>query len=325
MAGKADSEPRPRLRRVFGQLAPYVIAAVAVVMILTQYPPAQIAEEMTRGQVLPMVPYALLLLVSGLASVAVSDTLIIHRCTGGPSYWRVLRARFGVALLGLVGYAAGIGGYGVWLARVTRASSGLSGGMALYIVSSDLVAVSIVTAAAIWIGGAQAAPALGIAAPVIAGVLLSLKLVDHLPLMGRHRLPSVFLPWRKVTPRTVVAQLVMRTVNIFLNTFCAWAAANAFGMAIPLWAMATYFPIVLVVGSMPVNVAGIGAVQAAWLLLVPWANSGEQVLAFAVLWQLLVGAGVVLRGLPVVRQVVREIERGPEPKGRALDHEASLR
>ncbi|MBW2452943.1 MAG: hypothetical protein JRI68_00435 [Deltaproteobacteria bacterium] len=323
MPAEPNSAPPSRLRRALGRLAPYVIAAVAVVVILGKYPPARIAEEMTRGKLLPMVPYALLLLVTALATVAGSDTLVIHGCVQGPSYWRVLRARVGVALLGLVGYAAGIGGYGLWLARVTGAGAGLSGGMALYIVSSDLVAVSLVTSAAIWIGGAEAAPALGIAAPVIAAVLLALKLADHLPLVPTPKLPAVFLPWRKVKPGRLVAQLALRTANIYLNTLCAWGAANAFGMPVPLWAMATYFPLVLVVGSMPVNVAGIGAVQGAWLLLAPWASSGEQVLAFAVLWQLMVGAGVVLRGLPFVRQVVGEIERGLDREDRALDHEAS--
>jgi len=76
-------------------------------------------------------------------------------------------------------------------------------------------------------------------------------------------------------------------------------------------------------GSMPVNVAGIGAVQGAWLLLVPWAQGGEQILAFAVLWQRVVGAGMVLRGLPFVRQVASEIERGPGRDDRAPEAEPS--
>jgi hypothetical protein len=104
--------------------------------------------------------------------------------------------------------------------------------------------------------------------------------------------------------------VMFRTINIYWITLCVWAGANAFGMPIPLVAMTTYFPIVLLVGAMPVNVAGFGAVQGAWLLLAPWAESGEQVLAFSTLWSLMVGVGVLLRGLPFVRSVAREIDRG---------------
>ena len=51
-------------------------------------------------------------------------------------------------------------------------------------------------------------------------------------------------------------------------------------------------------------------VQLAFALLEPWAESGEQVLAFSVVWQLLIGAAIVLRGLPFIRNVVAEIDSG---------------
>jgi hypothetical protein len=73
--------------------------------------------------------------------------------------------------------------------------------------------------------------------------------------------------------------------------------------------MTAYMPIVLVVGSLPINVAGIGAVQLAWLKLAPW-STGERVLAFSFVWQLLWGTCVVVRGLPFTRRVVTEIAEG---------------
>ena len=68
-------------------------------------------------------------------------------------------------------------------------------------------------------------------------------------------------------------------------------------------------PIILLVGSLPFSVAGFGAAQAAWLLLLPWA-SGAQILAFQTLWQLFGGAGLLLRGLPFIRTVIADINAG---------------
>jgi hypothetical protein len=86
-------------------------------------------------------------------------------------------------------------------------------------------------------------------------------------------------------------------------------------MDVPLRVMGLYMPIILLVGSLPFSVAGLGAAQAAWLLLLPWA-SGPRILAFQMLWQLFTGAGILLRGLPFLRRVVAEIAKGPETAGR---------
>jgi hypothetical protein len=73
--------------------------------------------------------------------------------------------------------------------------------------------------------------------------------------------------------------------------------------------MLSYLPVILVVASLPVNVAGFGAVQGAWLLLAPWAP-GERILAFSVLWQAFSAAALVLRGLPFLSGVMRDIREG---------------
>ncbi len=86
-----------------------------------------------------------------------------------------------------------------------------------------------------------------------------------------------------------------------------WGATRAFGLEVPLLVMAVHVPIITLVGALPVNVGGFGAVTAVWLLLTPWAP-GEQLLAFQFLWNLMVAAAVVLRGLPFIRGVVREVD-----------------
>ena len=89
---------------------------------------------------------------------------------------------------------------------------------------------------------------------------------------------------------------------VIATTLGAWA----FGLQIPLWAMALYGPLILLASALPLNVAGFGVAQGAWLLLLDFAP-GEQLLAFSALWNLALAIAVVLRGLPFLRGVVDEV------------------
>ncbi len=269
--------------------------------------------EVEHGHVLPLVPIAFALLVASLLLVAAADTVVIRKCTGGPSYIDVLFGKAGTSLLGAIGYAAGQGGYGLWIARKTSSSVGLASGIVLYIVSSDLVSVAVVASVAVWVGGARAPGQIGVIAPAVALVLVALKLLGPLRLLRRYRRPVLFEPWQRVDALKGLLQIAVRVLQIYVLVVGTWAGARAFGLVIPLWVMAVYLPIVLVVGSMPVNVAGFGAVQGAWLLMAPW-STAERVLAFSLVWQLAIIIAGVARGLPFVKRVVGEITAGNASK-----------
>jgi hypothetical protein len=311
-----DRDERPWRRRL-QRYGPWVVAGVTLAAILWKYPPERIAEEMAQGDFVATLPYAALLIFVGVFWLSTSDWLVINGTMRPPkevpvAYLHAARARAGMSLLGLLGYGAGVGGVGVWIARVTGSGPGLAGGVALYLMSADLTAVSSVAAAAFWIGRPDVASTLGIVAPILAAVLLLLKLAAPLGLLvPADQLPRVFQPWHRVGQGRALLAVGLRTLNICWICVMVWLAANAFGMPVPLSAMATFFPIILVVGSMPVNVAGFGAVQGAWLLLEPWARSGEQVIAFSVLWHLVVACAIALRGLPFIKAVLREVAEGP--------------
>jgi len=320
-------EPKPWRRRL-QRYGPWLIAAVTIAAILVKYPPGRIAEEMAQGDLSATIPYGALLIFGGIFLLSASDWLIINGSMRPPhesrvGYLTAVRARAGMSLLGLLGYGAGVGGIGVWIARVTGCGPALASGVALYVMATDLIAVSSVAAAAFWLGRPDVAPSLGIVAPAIAGVFLILALTSPLGLLvPPEQLPRVLSPWPRMGTARAALTVALRTANICWITAMAWLGANAFGMEVPLAAMATFFPIILVVGSMPVNVAGFGAVQGAWLLLEPWASSGEQVLAFSVLWQLVLACAVALRGLPFLRTVLAEVARG-SPDGSAEEAGAS--
>jgi hypothetical protein len=293
------------------RFAPYAIAVVAIAMVLRRYPPGEIARELQRGDALPLIPLAAVMVITSIFLVGSADWLVMRGCSSEPSYGRALRGKAGAAVLNVVAYSAHIGGYGLWIARVSGMRATLAGGVVLYILASELAAICILVTMSVASAEVAVGPILRYGAPIVGGVLVLLMLIAPFGVVPLARLPRVFRPWRLISQGRALLQLATRVVHLGSLTLYAWAGANLFGLPVPLGAMFIYFPIVLLVGSLPVNVAGFGAVQGAWLLLVPWATGGgEQVLAFSLLWQLLAAAGIVLRGLPFVRRVVAEIDEG---------------
>lgn len=294
-------------RRAIVRLAPYVVTAAVIGWVLWRYPPGRIAAEIARGSVLPLLPISFGMMVLSLLMVATADHWV-YRATCGPLRWvEVVKAKAGVSLLDVVNYAAGHGAYAVWVARVTRVSAGVAAGAMLFIMAGDLTSVAAAAAVA-----CVAAPGIapGGVLPVavgIAGGLLLLLAIGPYRLFSGGRDPALIRPWYTV-PRSVgFGHTALRVAHKGMVVVLTWVAMRAFGIDIPLAAAAVYAPIILLVASLPINVGGFGAVTAVWLLMTPWAP-GEQLLAFQFLWNLCTAGAVVLRGLPFVRGVVREVD-----------------
>lgn len=306
------SRPASALRVWVQRAAPYVVTASVVAFILHKYPAREIAAEMRLGHAAAMVPAALALPFAVWLQYAACDRVILLAAIGRIPYRDVVRAKAASAVLMTLGYMVGGGGYAVWIARKTGVGAGRAASVVLYVMSSDLVAVCAVASASAWLGGIDVPHVLRTIATAIVVVQVSLILIA--PYGVPARLPVIFGAWRKVPRTWGLAQIAARALNIVILTGTTWAGARAFGMEVPLRVMGLYMPIILLVSSLPFSVAGFGAAQAAWLLLLPWA-SGPRILAFQMLWQLFTGAGIVLRGLPFLRRVVAEIAKGPEATG----------
>lgn len=311
----AASAAPPRWKRWLKSFGPFVIATVALTVLLRRYSPSLIAQEMARGQFLAMAPIPVLAMVVTLFIVCAADYLVLQASTGRPSYPTLLRGKAAVTLLLVLGYAAGQTALGVWLARKTGTSAARTAGLLLYLVLSELCCATLVAAASIHWGGVEGVGALTILFPAIAGALLCLKLGAPVLLRRRPSVPALLRPWKDVSPARAALEVLLRIAQIGFVSTCAWASATAFGLPVPLGVMVAYLPVILVVGSLPVNVGGVGMVQGAWLLLTPWAESGEQVLAFSLLFQLMLLCGLLLRGLPFLRRVIGEIADGQAAAG----------
>jgi hypothetical protein len=310
--GPAPAAPA-RWRRLVRALAPWLITVAAFVAILRRYPPGEVLAAMGEGKVAPMMAIGFALGVALLPFAAAWDRVVMRATVPAsahpPTYRDALRGKGGSAVLMVLGYAFGSGGYGVWIARATGCGARVAAGIVLYIMASDLGAVALVATPCVWLGGLHA-PWLAIGAPVVGLLVLGLALLG--PRLGRKRRDrdDVLAPWRRAGPGAALISVFGRGVNVALIMVMTWLGARAFGLGIPASGMATYLPIILLVSALPVNIAGLGPATAVWVLAFERWAPGERIVAFQFLWQLAFGMGVVVRGLPFVRRVIAEIDEG---------------
>lgn len=294
-----------------GRLLSLVAAAAIVAAILWKYRLDDILAQMRAGNATAMIPFPCLVPALFIFLQCAWDWLVLATTlTRPPRYVELLRGRAATAVMLIIGYVVGHGGFGVWLAKKTGARPAIVSGAVVYTMTSDLAAVSIIASTAVLVGHADVPRGVGIAANVCALVPIALVLLvpRESPRAKSERL-LFFAPWRRVPRAIALFQIVGRVAGISFVVLMTWLGARAFGMQIPFAAFATYCPIILLVQSLPLNVGGFGAAQAAWLLLTPWAK-GEQILAFQFLFGLYMSGAMLARGLPFLRRVSREIAEG---------------
>ncbi len=310
----------PRKRSRVRALAPWLVTAAVVGALLYKYPAERIAEEIGRGNALAIAPLAVVLVGGLLLPLALWDWLIFSAALGPIRYLDVVRGKAASAVLLTIGYGFSSGGYGVWLARKTGAGARRSAGAILYLMGSDLASVCALAGASYWLGGAElddeARVGVGYVAPAIAGVLAWLALAGPFFFRRRGTRPQTLAAWARLSPLRYLVNLAGRILDMAAVALVTWIAARAFGLELPLEVVAVYQPIIMLVGALPASMFGFGAVQAAWLLYAPWA-SGEQILAFQFVWQLMQNAATIARGAPFLARVTREIQEGASSEAAA--------
>lgn len=299
-----------RLLALLRRFGPYLVTALILFAILRKTSPAEIAAQMREGNALAMAPLAIGLMVVLLVLAAMWDLIVIRGSLGKPGYRDVVRGKAGTAVLMMLGYGFGHGAYGFWIARMTGCGARRAGGIVAYLVMSDLATVAIGASLAMGFAGDLVPAWLRFAVPGI-GLTVLASMVAGPFVLGRMKKPPAFLdPWRLLPTWMGYAQIGGRLLNMALGVTATWLGARIFGLSIPFLAMAAYLPVLLVIGALPINVGGLGAAQAAWLLAFRPFASDAQILAFQLLWQLMTGVGLVLRGVPFVRRVITEIGEG---------------
>jgi hypothetical protein len=294
------------------KLIPWGFTAAVLGFLLYRYPAAEIRQQMETGELLPLFPLAALAALVSLVLLGVADALVFG-CLGRGRLGAVIRAKAASSMLQAIGFGLGYGAYGLWLARATRANLRTTLGLVGYVMCNDLAALCAVSALAIGLGGEaflerDVQIMLTGAASLVGGTLIFLALAGPRVMPRWIRELDFFAPWARVPARVFAASLTARTISVATSMLVTSAAARAFGLEIPLEVMLVCLPAIFLVGALPLNVAGLGAVQGAWVVLFHSWASGPQLLAFQFLYNLAMMIAVVLRGAPFVRAFLRNIE-----------------
>ena len=304
-------EGRSAWRALARRWVPWLVAAGVLALLFLRYPPGEIARAMARGEALAIAPWTGLVALLGLAVMALADWLVFSAVAGRLTLLDVVRGRAGTTILMTLHYGASVGGYGVWLARKTGAGAAASSAAIGFQMLSDLCALSWFTLGAALLWG-DALPRREV---VIAVCGAGAGLTTLLLLLGARVLPrrlGAFAgAWRAIGPGRFAASLALRLAALAINVGGILAAARGFGLEVPLGAMAAGLPVVFVVGALPLNVLGLGAVTAAWVAIFDRFAPGAAILAFQFLYQAFSIAWTILRGLPFLPSVLRDIAREP--------------
>jgi hypothetical protein len=299
-----------RWRRRIQLYAPYFITAAVLFFVLRRVSIDEIRQELSKGDGSWLFPIAMGVMLISLFLVSAADSLVCRSFLKKGRYFQFLRAKAASSLLDIIGYALGHGSYAFWIARVTDTKAGRAGGALLYIMAADLLAVtSIVTCALLFVDGEIGGGTIRTVVPAIALYLLFSLISGPWKFMPPKKKPPVLMPWVEVPRKIGFLQVMLRMCQIILFVSGTWLAAKTFGMPIPFSAAVTYMPVILLVTSLPINVAGFGVAQTAWLLLNDYAGEA-QILAFQFLWQMSCIGAVALRGLPFVKGFVDETAAG---------------
>ena len=308
-----EREQRPDERRrgaraLLGRLLPYAVAGACVFFVLQRHSPADIVAEVARAEAWMVLPLPPLMVLATLFIMAVSDTILLKHFFPTARFWDVLRGRGACVSLEVVNYGVGKGTYGLWLARRYGARPWLAGGLALYVVAGELCSMCLVGSGAILLGDVDLPPlvvqmALGLAGLLVLCILTGpFQLIPDVPVLR----PWTQLPrWRGLLH--VGVRVVQHSFGVVVTAF----GARWFGLDVPLAILIAYIPAIAVLSALPLNVFGIGLAQGAWLLLEPWAP-GEKLVAFSLVWGATMTVSVVLRGLPFIKRVSKEIGRGSQ-------------
>lgn len=304
----------PRWRIWLRHLAPWVVTGLVIAFLLRRYELGAIADEIVAGDAGVLVPWALAAGAISLLTMGTADWLVL-RDLFAPLRWRdVVRGKGGTGVLAAVSYGVGHGGYGLWIARTSGAGARAAVGAVAYIMLSDLTSVGLIASVTLWWNDLHLPDSLEVALRVLAplGTVALIAAALTGPRLVRRLLrdPRLARPWAQIPARVYLLSLLTRCANAIAGILVAWAAARGFGLEVPLRAFLTYLPIVFLVGSLPINVGGLGAVQLVWLhFFTPWAPA-EQILAFQFLFSTLVHASLVVRGLPFVSGAMADIDAG---------------
>ena len=298
---------------------PAAIAVLALGAVFLRVDMHELRTALLQGHVAAILPWAALLALGYMALHALWERVLLSRTPVPPSYADVWAGKVGTAVLNSIGFALGSGGYVVWIARATGA--GIGGALALRTIAivADLAALALVTLIAILIVQVTLPTAVTVGAVGAFAIAAMIAIGLRLSLVPKRLVPSAhfgnFVATAAAVPLTTWGtQVLGRALSMCLSIATTSFAAIAFGLDIPVAVLFALVPVSMLVRVLPVNIAGFGAAQAAFVAVFAPYESAAKLLAFNILWQLAANVFYVLRGLPFVNRATAQIVSSQSPQ-----------
>jgi uncharacterized membrane protein YbhN (UPF0104 family) len=293
---------------------PWLVAAAILGALAARLPRAQLLHALATG------PSLTVALCSAAVAVAVllADawaTLSAFAATGVRCPWRgVLIARGATYLLGLLNFAIGQGGMGLYLHRAGVAPLRAVGTL-LFVLATQVAALAAVAAAG------------GMADMAAGGAWLSRALPILAALAAAFALYLVLLAWRPawLARRELLAPAVAAGGGGFLRAAAArlphallmiagmWLALRLWGIPLPLGRGLVVLSVAVLITVLPVAPAGLGTLELALVAMVsPYAPGAAvaaqraDVLAFSLVYHLFGVATQALLGLLCLARMTRQ-------------------
>jgi hypothetical protein len=303
-----------RLRR----LLPWLVGAAILIALLARVPFAALRGGLVHGPWALLVAYTVPFIVATLIADAYA-TGVCLRIAGEPRPFGTLTlVRGATYLLGLLNYALGQGGIGLYLHRTgVRPARGT--GIVLFLLIVNFGALAAAAALGLALDqGPWAAGMRGLGVAILAAGLAYLALIALRPGFLAKR--EVLAPLFAAGPLGHLAALAGRMPHLLLLILGHWGAMGVWGIRVPAAEALARMPAVLLASVVPLSPSGLGTVQATQVLLFsPYSTAATQagreaaVLAYSLAFSLL-GLAVQAAVGAVCLATLRRRERNTSPR-----------
>jgi hypothetical protein len=251
---------KARLRR----LLPWLVGAAILLALVYRVPAAALRGGLAHGPWGVLAVYTLPFIFLTLAADAYA-TGICLRIAGEPrSLGTLILVRGATYLLGLLNYALGQGGIGLYLHRTgVRAVRGT--GIVLFLLAVNFGALAAAAALGIVLGGEELAGLRGTAVGILAAGAVYLGVIALRPAFLARR--EVLAPLFEAGPLGHLAALAGRMPHLLLLILGHWGAMSIWGIRVPVGQALARMPAVLLASVVALSPSGLGTVQATQLLL----------------------------------------------------------
>lgn len=249
------------LRRVL----PWVVGLAFLVYLFQRIPWVEFRHALAEGPYLEMTVFislqiSLTLIVDGWATAVSLSAVGIER-----PMREVMLARGATYLLGLINYAVGQGGLGLYLHRTGVPGQKASGSVLFLIAINGFVLV--LAAALVW-PFARGPYASWVLLGAGAGVVVAAGAIAYITRRpGRFEKNPLVDPWLVAGPGGILRSAAARLVHVAVLVVGLWAGLRVWGIPVPFLEGLVRMPVVLLVSALPISPSGLGTTQAAQVLL----------------------------------------------------------